>query len=94
MTYRAAIAAKDIERFIALWQWTSFISPLQMTFKCTIIFDNFFHALLQLTTIVCTFSIDNVCIDYYNRGLLYTAKRHKNISYIDCNSTHKLIAAL
>ena len=59
-----------------------------------IIFDNFFHALLQLTTIVCTFSIDNFCIDYYNCGLLYTAERHKSISYIGCNSKHKSIAAL
>ena len=31
VTYKAAIAAKNVEWFIALWQWTSFISPLQMT---------------------------------------------------------------
>ena len=78
---------------IANDNWSKRVSIL-LTFECTIIFDNFFHALLQLTTIVCTFSIDNFCIDYYNWGLLYTAKRHKNISYIDFNITHKIIAAL
>ena len=35
-----------------------------------------FYALLQLTTFVCTNTIDNFCIDYRNKGLSHTAEQH------------------
>ena len=61
-------------------KWNLKCKVFQLTFRCTIIFDNFSHALLQLISIVCTISIDNFCIDYYKWGLLYTAERHKNVT--------------
>ena len=35
-----------------------------------------FYVLLQLTTFVCTNTIDNFCMDYCNKGLSHTAEQH------------------
>ena len=65
-----------------------------LTFKCTMVIYHFFmyycnwlllYAPLQLTTIVWFMSNDNYCMLQNNI---------KNISYIDCHNTYKLITAL
>ena len=35
-----------------------------------------FYVLLQLTTFVCTITIDNFCMDYCNKGLSHTTEQH------------------
>ena len=62
------------------------IKSLQLlTFKCTMVID----------TCLCTIAIDYFCINYCNSPnedwyMLQT----NNVSYIDCNYTHKLITAI
>ena len=47
-----------------------------LTFRCTMVIDNFKYTILQLAIFVCTIAFANFWLDYCNWGLLHAADQH------------------